>query len=342
MTMVQTQPVRKSPPLKIMGLLHARWANQVLNSAIELGIFSVCQGGMTSDQVAGKLSIDRKGARLLLDALVSMELLVRDKTTYKPTELASTYLVEGSPLYLGSYILDKGELDQSWGQLTNVVRTGKPHKRVNDPQAGQKFFVELVKMIYPLNYTTAQLLADHLDVQSWTGKVKVLDLAAGSGVWSLPMACANRSVEVDALDLAPIIEVTREYATRHGAESQYKYLEGRWQDIELAAGHYDIIILGHILHAEGKELSQRLLEHCARALKPGGKLVVAEFISNDEETGPVFPRLFALNMLIMTENGCVFTQTELKNMLQAAGLPKVQRLDLPYWGAESPLMIAEK
>src|SRR5262249_25376073 len=150
--------------------------------------------------------------------------------------------------------------------------------------------------------------------------VQVLDLAAGTGVWSLPMAQCNKNVKVDALDFAPILAVTKEYATKFGVADRYNYLSGGWQDVKLQAGHYDFIILGHILHSEGKELSQRMLKYCADALKPGGKLIVAEFFSNNEQTGPVFSSLFALNMMIVTTDGCVFTVSELQDMIKQAGL----------------------
>lgn len=331
------------PPLKIAGLLQAKWANDVLKSAVELDVFTTLKANpMTADDIAKKLNVDAKATKLLMDALVSMEFLAKKSNRYELNELSDTYLVKTSDLYMGSHIIGRPEMQNAWSNLSETVRTGKAYQTINEPKAAEAFFPALAKAIFPLNYTTAQSLAAKLNVQTMSGQINVLDLAAGTGVWSLPMAQSNKNVHVDALDFPAVIQVTKEYATKYGVTSNYGYLAGNWREISLQPNHYDIIILGHILHSEGVELSAQLLKYCAAALKPGGKLVVAEFLSNEEHTGPVFARLFAVNMLLSTEDGCVFSTAELSEMICDAGLKNPERLELPFWGAESPIVVATK
>lgn len=340
---MSTTKVHTMPPLQLTAIMHAGWAMQVLRTAVELDLFSALSAAPASAaQAAAQLKLDARGTQLLIDALQAMELVEKSGDGYSPTVVARAYLCRESEFYLGKYISFSSVISDAWTHLTDSVRTGKPQAKVNDQAEGEKFFTELTEAIFPLNYSTAQSLCEELKVAALKGEVRVLDLAAGSAVWSLPMAKANPQVQVDALDFPPVLDVTRRFAAKYGVEKRYQYLPGNWQDVSLQADHYDFILLGHILHSEGKELSQDLLKHCAAALKTGGTLVVAEFLENETRSGPVFATLFALNMMLATARGCVFSEGELKGMIESSGLKEVRRLPLPFWKDQSPVMVARK
>ncbi len=331
------------PPLKISALLHTRWATQVLKTAVELNLFSHIAGSLkTADEIAELAGIDSRGSGVLLDALVGLELIRRNEDRYALTESSQVYLMPESKLYMGEYIERQDELMTAWEKLTEIITTGKPALEVDREEIAKQFFPSLVSAIFPANYTTACMVADELAVHLLKPGSRVLDVAAGSGVWSIAMAEVNRQLEIDALDLSAVVPVTCEFAERFGVGGRYSYLSGNWRDISLADERYDIIILGHILHAEGVEGSRKLLLKCVPALKPGGRLVVAEFLANDTRTAPVFPLLFAINMFLATSSGCVFTAGELQDLLLSVGLRNPQRLDLPYWGEESPTIVASR
>lgn len=331
------------PPVKVSSLIHSQWAVQVLKTALELDIFSTLkQKKHKADELAQALKTDARATKLILDALCSLEFVREDRGAYECTEMAQTYLSKDSDFYLGKYIFMREVLHQAWQNLTDTVRTGKPQARVNTQEEGEKFFHELTEAIFPLNFCTAQALCEQLGIPSKKNAVKVLDLAAGSAVWSLPMAKSNKNVHVDALDFKGVIEVTKKFATRFGVADQYGYLPGDWRQIQLEPESYDYIILGHILHSEGKDAAVELLKYCAKALKKDGTLIIAEFMENEDRKGPVFATLFAINMMLATASGCVFTAHELKDMLKSVGLPNAQRQMMPGWGEESPILVASK
>lgn len=340
--MAVTQQSRTAPPLKITGLLQAQWANQVLRTAVELDLFSnLAAGPATAREVALRLGLNEQALTRLLLALVCMEYLAQAGEKFSLTDIARDYLVKSSPLYFGDYVLFKDKLDESWRQLTTTVKTGEPFTRVNQDAVAEEFFPRLATAIFPINFTTAQMVADELGIASMNSP-RILDLAAGTAVWSIPAAQANKNARIDALDFAPVIEVAKRFVAKHGVSEQYAYLTGNWRDIKLSANEYDVIYLGHILHSEGKQVAQELLNCCVAALKPGGRIVVAEFLGNDAHNAPLFTTLFAVNMMLATTSGCTFAISELNEMFMQAGLKGAEQLRVPFWEDQSPIVVGQK
>ncbi len=331
-----------APPLNALQIMQSTWAVDVLNTSMELKVYDALEKGpKTADAVAQDCKLSTKGTRLLLDAATGLRLLSKSGDKYELTEESRSYLVSTSPLYLGNYIEVHRQLAQAWSKLSSAVKSGQPEMQVNQDAKAEEVFPALAEAIFALNWQFAEQLAHHLGTHRTNFDIRVLDLAAGSAVWSLPMARSNKNVTVDALDFPAVLKVTKKFADKYGVTSQYNYLEGNWRDVNVEYNTYDIIVLGHILHSEGKELSRQLLKYCAKALKPGGKLVVAEFLADEERKSATFPLLFAVNMFLATTDGCVFTLSELKEMLSDAGLSGDYRMDMGP-GIESPIVIATK
>jgi ubiquinone/menaquinone biosynthesis C-methylase UbiE len=335
--------ITHEPPLKLMQILHSRWAVRTLRSGVELDVFSrLSEKAKTAQQLSAELNVPAAGLELLLNALTSMEFLEKSTANeYKSTRVAQLYLNKKSNLYMGEYVQDD-TVEKAWDKLTDSLRAGKPVAQVNQDAKAEEFFPKLAANIFPMNYGTAHVLATELKVEQLPEGTRVLDVAAGSGVWSLPLAERNKNVHVEALDFPAVLEVTKEFAKRHGVDKQFSYISGNWSECELKADSYDIILLGHILHSEGKKRSEELLKECHRCLKSGGKIVIAEMISDNARKEAVSSQLFALNMFLLTEDGCVFTEQEMFDMLKAAGFKNASRPQLPQWGPESPIVIAVK
>src|ERR1041385_6596776 len=99
-------------------------------------------------------------------------------------------------------------------------------------------------------------------------------------------------------------------------------------DADFGQGH-NIATIGHILHSEGPERSRRLLRKVFDALAPGGTVAIAEFIPNNDRTGPPNALIFAVNMLIHTTEGDTFTFKEISAWLREAGFRDVRSLEAP-------------
>jgi len=313
------------PPFKISQIIHSAWSLRALIGAVELNLFKPLQDGPADvASVAGELDLDRRATEMLLDAMTGLELLEKKNGQYSLTEDSRLYLLDSSDLYLGKYVQMAEQIDVMWKGLAETVRTGKPQVAVNKEEKAAEFFPALTEAIFPLGYSTAQKVSDYLKVSQLPHGAKILDLAAGAATWSIPMAQDNASVSVDALDFPPILEVTKKFVQKYGMAERYGYIVGNWRNVPWQKDIYDIVILGHILHSEGAELSKQLLKRCFEAMKPGGHVVVAEFITNNERSSPAQAMVFGVNMLMHTEIGCVFSEDELTKMLAQAGFEKAE------------------
>src|SRR5262249_48284021 len=159
------------------------------------------------------------------------------------------------------------------------------------------FFAEFVEDIFPFSYQNTQILADHLGLPQAKQPVSVLDLAAGSGVWGIGLAKKSPQVRVTAVDWPEVLKVTRRVAEKHGVADRFTFSPGARRQADSGNGN-QIATLGHIIHSEGEARSRTLLKKTFAALAPGGTIVIAEWIPNEERTGPPPALIFGVNMLV--------------------------------------------
>ena len=313
----------------------------IIAAAVSNKVFdSLESGSKTVDQISKETGASERGLRMLMNALVGLELLNKDRhQRYSLTPESAAFLVSNKPGALaGFFRLNVTQLVSKWLQLGDVVRTGRPAQAVNQEGEGTEFFSGLVENIIPMSYATAQTLADHLKLAKAKNEVRVLDLAAGSGIWGIVLAQASARVRVTAVDWAGMIPTTKRITQKFGVGARFKFIEGDLLEADFGSG-YDIATLGHILHSEGEERSRQLLKRTFRALKSGGTIAIAEWLVNDERTQPLPPLMFAVQMLVNTEKGDTFSFKEIKSWLEEAGFKKVRKLAAP---GPSPLVLATK
>lgn len=324
-------------PEPIMRYLFSQVPTQTLCTAVDLDLFSLIhQGHDKAEQLAEAAKASVKGVTLLTNALCAMGLLTKvDGQKLRLTPESEMFLVRGSQAYLGGMTTQVRMSWDSWTQLTEAVRTGTAP--VNDLEGDRgDYFAPWVESLFNLNYPGARDVGRHLGKEA----KRALDIGAGSGVWSLALAQQNPHLEVVAVDLAQVLDgVTRQFAKRLGVEQRYEFREGDFHQVDFGSEEFDVAFLGHILHSEGPELSHTLLQRVHRALKPGGTLVVAEMVPDENKCEDMFANLFGLNMLVHTHSGTVFSKSELEQMAKAAGFSSMEwvRAAAPY-----PIMLARR
>ncbi|HEY2589692.1 MAG TPA: class I SAM-dependent methyltransferase [Tepidisphaeraceae bacterium] len=313
----------------------------IIEAAVRHRVFDVLNSGgpQSLDELARATGASTRGLRAILDALVGLELLTRQADRYALTPESATFLVSSKPAFHGGFVKHlNGQILNSWKNLADIVTTGKPATEVNDQETGAAFFREFVEDLLPINFAAARVLADHLAAKYEGQPMKVIDLAAGSGVWGIAFAQRSPQARITAVDWPKVAEITQDVAKRFGVGDRLSTLPGDLQEVDFGRG-YQVATLGHILHSEGEARSRKLLAKVFDALTPGGTIAIAEFTPNDDRTAPPIPLLFGVNMLVHTHDGDVFTFPQISSWLREAGFKDVRQLEAP---APSPLILATK
>lgn len=310
--------------------------SRVLAAGVQLAVFThIAAGKKTAAEVAQAAQASERGTRMLLDSLVALQLLTRNGPGYELAPLASRFLVHGAPDYIGA-MLEQDGMWESWGHLTDAIRAGRPLQRVEERELAEKFFPILVQTLHVLHRDRARQLAEALGIGKASKDIRAVDVGCGSGVWSIAIAEADPEARVTAQDFPAMLSVTREYLKRHNVEKQFDFLPGDLKTVDFGRGQYDLALLGNILHSEGAQSSQNLLQRLHDAMRPGGRVVIIDMLPNDDRSGPPFPIFFALNMLLHTEHGDTYSLAEYTSWLAEAGFPRVETADI---GSHSPVVI---
>ena len=313
----------------------------ILEAAIRHPVFDVLDSGpKTIQELQKETGASERGLTAIMNVLVGLNFLAKDdRSRFSLTPESAAFLVSTKPGFQGGMIRHCSEhLVPKWLHLNEIVATGKPVEAVNEETTGSGFFEKFVNDIFPMSYPAAQKLAQHLNFNASGGPIRVLDLAAGSGVWGIALAQSNERVHVTAVDWPQVIPVTRNTVARFGLADRFSFIEGDLLEAEFGKD-YTVATLGHILHSEGEERSRALLAKTFGALGSGGTIAIAEFLANADRRGPVNALLFAVNMLVNTESGNTYSFEEISTWLGEAGFQDARTVEGP---GPSPLILATK
>jgi 2-polyprenyl-3-methyl-5-hydroxy-6-metoxy-1,4-benzoquinol methylase len=312
------QPTEASP-FRLFQAINAYQLTEAIHSAIELDIFTAIGAGhTTAEAVASHCGIAERGSRILCDFLVVNEFLSKIGNQYSLTDDSAKFLDRNSPAYMGSCteFLLTDEIRQTFRDLTNAVRQGGcQHTYAHAPES--PVWVAFARSMAPMMMMASQGLAE-IVVGNDKRTLKVLDIAAGHGLFGIAVLRANPKAEVTAVDWKNVLEVARENAKKFGVADRYKTLNGSIFDVDIGTG-YDLILVPNFLHHFDEPTIGPLLDKLYRALKPGGKVATLEFVPEEDRVSPAVPAAFALIMLAETARGDAYTRAQLENMFNRAG-----------------------
>lgn len=286
-----------------------------------LDVFTPLNDGLdTAEALAQITKCDQRALSMLLNALAAMGLLVKSGDVFGLSALAKEFLVKDSPRYMGYIIRHHHRLMASWSMLPQAVRTGQPAR--HQPRSDDDREDFLLGM-FNLASGIAPGLAKKLD---FTGRERLLDLGGGPGTYAIHFCLENQGLAATVFDQAGTRSFAEATISSFGVGDRVEFVAGDYLQDPLPGG-FDVAWLSHILHAEGPENCRNILTKAARSLKPGGLLLIHEFILNDAMDGPEFPALFSLNMLLGTQNGQSYSESHLRDMLAGVGARDIRRLD---------------
>lgn len=315
---------------RIQEMLYRFMESQMLFSAVELDVFTLIAQGQankhnTAQAVSQTLGADFRAVTIFLDGLVGIGLLTKQADQYQLPDDVAQYLVKGQPDYLGGMVQHSKRLSENWSLLTDVVRQGYPAGGAQSLVEVEANFAELAKGLYVSNYPAAQLLAEQLKLPS---QAKILDIAGGSGVWSIALAEKFSQTRVTLLDYPPVVALAKTYLERHRLSERYDFIAFDLETVPYPSQQYDLVLAGHICHAIGPDATQTMIQKAAQALKPGGQMVIIDFVPDEARSQTGWPLLFGVNMLVCTLSGNVFTTAQYHDWLKSAGLTPEDSIEL--------------
>jgi len=287
-------------------------ASRVIMTANELGFFDKLTKARTAGECARILKCNSRGSEILLDALAGLGLVKKSSGKYRNTPVSDEYLVKGKPLYQGDILRHTAHIYERWGQLEQVVRTGKPTPR---REGG---FESFIMGMHNLSVLRSPELLGAIGLK---GVKRALDLGGGPGTHAINMA--RRGIEATIFDMPETIAIAKKVARREGVKG-IKYIKGNFHYDEIGSG-YDLILMSQILHSNSSGENSRLVAKCAAVLNPGGRIAVHEFPLDESRTRPVSGALFSINMLVATSGGRTYAPSEIKGWLRAAGMKGVKQ-----------------
>jgi hypothetical protein len=234
-------------------------ATQALVTAIELDLFGAIAGGARDvHALAAKLGASERGVRMVVDAMAGFGLVTKGPGGLALAPDAAMFLVRSSPAFVGDFLVLHGrELADRWRGLTDCVRTGRPVTALDRPEEGIPFWKKLVDGLFPVGFAAAQVAGKELARRHPTGELRLLDVAAGSGVWGFGAALAEPRVRVTTQDLPETLEHARAWAARTGVANRVAWLSGDLREVDFGTAAFDAAVLGHICHSEGAAHARR-------------------------------------------------------------------------------------
>jgi 2-polyprenyl-3-methyl-5-hydroxy-6-metoxy-1,4-benzoquinol methylase len=315
----------------VFDTLFAYQRSAALNTAIELDLFTAIEeGNRTTAEIAKRCAASERGVRVLCDYLATIGLLHKSGNAYQLPPESAVFLSKRSPAYLGTtarFVL-RPELKRNFDDLTTAVRQGGvPDTSINTVAEENPIWVEFARSMMPMMIPAAQGIAD-LVAGSSARPLKVLDIAAGHGLFGITIAQRNPHAQVTAVDWKPVLAVAEEHARAAHLEGRYRTVAGDAFTVDFGTG-YDLALVTNFLHHFDPATCTTLMKKIHEALKAGGRVIVLEFVPNEDRVSPPIPARFGLTMLSGTPGGDAYTFAELRKQLRDAGFDNVTAHALP-------------
>ena len=314
-------------PEFIRDLAYGFQKSRIVLTAYELEIFSIlAEKKKISGEVARLVGADQRATDRLMNALCGLGLLKKEKGKFSNTPVALRYLVKGKPEYI-SGMMHTVHLWDRWSTLTEAVKKGcSVFGQTGTNERGEKWLSAFIAAMHDRAVRSAMVIAGEMDLRQVN---RVLDVGGGSGAYAMAFVRAKRGLSATVFDLPNVIPLTRKYVSKAKHSGKIGFIKGDYLRDRFDTG-YDLVFLSAIIHSNSDKENQKLITKCATALNPGGRVVVQDFIMDEDRTRPVHGAIFSLNMLVGTAEGDTYTEGEVAVWMRKAGLTNTGRHDTPF------------
>ena len=293
--------------------------SRAILTALELDLFTAIGSGATAAQAAAAAGTEARATGMLLNALASLDLVRKEGAVFHNAPVAARFLAAGSPDSARMAMLHTAGLWHRWSGLTECVRTGTATPEERSMESTEAFIAAM--------HNNARQRAAQLAQAAAIGANRMLDVGGGSGAYAIAFAQANAKLRAEVFDQPAVLAIAERHIREAGLEERVTTRVGDLRTDEFGGG-YDLVLISAICHMLGEEENRNLLARSFRALAPGGRVAIQDFLLRADKTGPRAGALFSLNMLVNTQGGASYSEEEYTRWLREAGFGEVRRVSL--------------
>jgi len=318
-------------PQLVWDTINAHQRTAALRAAIELDLFSsIGADGATSQNLAKRSNASPRGIRILCDYLTVIGFLSKEGDVYALTPTSSAFLDRRSPACMASMVqfMNSPKLMSGFANLTDTVRRGGTslaNDGVNEAELDE--WVIFAKSMMPLMKPASEFIAEEA-IRGNRPVRRVLDIAAGHGMFGIAVAQRAAEAEVVAQDWAAVLKIAEANAQAAGVGSRYSLLPGDVFQVAFE-GEFDLVFLTNFLHHFDERKCVTLLKKIYACLTPAGRLLTLEFVPNEDRVTPPIPATFSMMMLGLTPAGDAYTKSDFETMMAAAGFTQNELKQVP-------------
>jgi ubiquinone/menaquinone biosynthesis C-methylase UbiE len=323
MTAAASTPQQPTPE-RFFGAVNAYEQTEAMKAAIELEVFTaIAEGNTTAAAIAKRCGASERGVRVLCDFLTIHGFLTKDGTQYGLAQDSAVFLNRKSPAYVGGAIefLLAPRVREAHALLTEAVRRGGSALGEGNMVPENPDWVKFARAMMPMMVMPAQIMTAEL--LNGGEAHKVLDIAAGHGIYGITVAKQNPSAEIYACDWKNVLAVAEENARAMGVGDRHHLLPGSAFEVDFGGG-YDLALVANFLHHFDPPTCTTFMKKVHAALEPGGRAAIVEFVPNPDRVSPPMAAAFSMVMLTTTPSGDAYTFEELESITKNAGFSRVE------------------
>ena len=317
----------------IVGKSVSAWSAQVLSVGVRLELFECLgKGPKTIDELCAALNCPKRSLERLVIAAHGCGYLQREDDRYHNAPHVARTLVSGQHGYIGNWIRLMAQWSRAWLNLEEAVRTGK---NVEDPALhlgeNEEYTQDFIRGMHDYAHYRGTDVLNHLDLE---GCKSLIDVGGGPGTYSIMFAQRYPSLTCTNFDLPDVLKIAKTYVEASGLADRVKLEAGNYHNDEFGRD-YDVAFLSDMLHQEDAETGMMIAAKAFRALRPGGRIVVQAMFLYDDNSGPEWPALHNLLMLLIYHGGKAYSMAETIPWIERAGFVDIERVPMSFYNVNS-------
>jgi ubiquinone/menaquinone biosynthesis C-methylase UbiE len=322
--MASASSPQQPTPERFFGAINAYEQTEAIKAAVELEVFTaIAEGSATAATIAQRCKASERGVRILCDFLTIHGFLTKDGTQYGLTQDSAVFLDRRSPAYCGGVIefLLTPRVREAHALLTEAVRRGGSALGEGNMVPENPDWVKFARAMMPMMVMPAQIMTAEL--LKGGAAHKVLDIAAGHGIYGITVAKQNPGAQIYACDWKNVLAVAEENARTMGVGDRHHLLPGSAFEVDFGGG-YDLALVANFLHHFDPPTCTTFMKKVHASLAPGGRAAIVEFVPNPDRVSPPMAAAFSMVMLATTPAGDAYTFAELESIAKDAGFSLVE------------------